>query len=856
MELRSTRRWIQRASAALAAIVAATAAAQDAPVFPPACDPVSIHGTLAKAGVRTPVDAAIAAWEEYLDRCERQGSEVIEAWVKTQQGASKQVGLRNAPSVEAERKRQDREARMLAEQTALRAALFARLAESVPPADREVIQAVAARDHLRMIIETLRGGSMMMAGPRVPADIGFFIRAERSQPSSDSAEQVRGRLVLAATGVEARTASYAAARKAMLVEVMKRAERADELGVGGKNSFQAHSEFLTRNAAQARAAAAEGRPSPLPERWDEPSFAALLEPDRSVILKGSPAWRQIVQAQLASYREILPRLTEAQRKLLREDWIPTMVGVTEPPKCLPQLSVGHRHRIGPYVAELLRVSSLDSIQRERVRAIGREWVRDDYAIIEAVFASYADDGVSKDPGPELEKRAKRALVAFAAIPGLESLAHDPPEFPTGNVDEPSAADDAEFEVDGRMNSSPEGKTPEEKLASKGLPPGYRADDEERFARLLRLTEGQRPVLHAVMADARGRWQAEVAPAVAAAMPSPRSEVRLDGWKQMLRDSEQRIEERPRIEAAWRTAAAVDAATFEALAAALGEQCDRAALTLLRAARAAQRLVNWENYYDPSVEIATTLLDAPLSDEGRARALAATVPAVDAWVAAREAVRQALAAVDVANRTQAQARIANPSVPSGLTSPTAQEDQGASDAHRRFEQLTEAIRPHEDALAALASSALQGEDRRRWDEIALTVREPDYYEDLRPFWRIVDTAIACAPPEQRAALREQIQPHLDRLSALNRRLGDLAVSGRSDRRPGYDNDSREVGTFVDWTMIRRAAITSARIEALLPPGCRPTKARDLGAFSLHGLLDDGSAPPDRATAATQPAPASN
>lgn len=387
-----------------------------------------------------------------------------------------------------------------------------------------------------------------------------------------------------------------------------------------------------------------------------------------------------------------------------------------------------------------------------------------------------------------------------------------------------------------------GAAPEEQDAAMGLPVGYPARDEERYATLLRLDEGQRTILATVFADARERWRSEVKPLTAQAQPTPRSEGMVADPQARAARQEQMAKDEAAREQVWRAAATVDAATFDALAAAMGERCDRNALALLRASRAASRGVAAPGWYDATVDIAGVLLSAPLSDAGRSRAFAAAAPALDGWLKARDEAR-------AATWSNSARRAGASGAPRGGP-PTF--DPKASEAYRKERGSVADVRAKEAEISALAAAALEASERVRLELHALHAREGSYYPDLSDLWSIRDAAVACAPESSRTALAAAMDAVIEPIATQARQRGDAVIASRgANLQPGFDTSAQFAADACRDALEKRLSLATARLELLLPEGCRPTTKEGWNKFPLHGLLGDSAPPSPPPSTSTPP-----
>lgn len=837
MPPRRTLRILARIAAIASLALASGASAGDPPDFPPIASPRLFHGYLSAAGVRPPAAQTLDAWQRYMDASDRQLQECLELWIRAGEppAGEPRTSLGRgeaAPSVALERERADREHRRLAEQLALRTQLRAQLAALVAPEDQPIIEAVGKLDELRMAREAVNGGTQGISFWQTVPDISGALPLASDAKGPARAAEVRRWYAQACTGIDARIAAYRAAREAILAEAMARAERADELGIGGSTQLKALSSFMKHQRALEEQAAARGEPPPPKEAYHQELWDKVTQPDLTLMKPGTAPWKRMIQSQLAAYRALLPDLAATQREKLLHAWVPELLGEAGELECLPRLSWSANGSVAPWVGEFVRVASLTKEQRDEVRRIGREWIRDDAKIMEDAFESAASSGSISDYQRKREQRAKQALRQFAAIPGLESLGKSPARLPGGSYLDPAPEDEAAFGRSPHAVAAAPGAAPEEQDAAMGLPVGYPARNEERYATLLRLDEGQRAILATVFADARERWRTEVQPLAAQAQPTPRSEGMVSDPQARAARQEQMAKDEAAREQAWRAAATVDAATFDALAAALGERCDRNALAMLRASRAASRRIAAPGWYDATVDIAGVLLSAPISDAGRSRAFAAAAPALEGWLSARELAR-------AATWRGTTRRSGSPSPPEG--GPRAF-DQKAVDAYRTQRDAVTDVRAKEAEIAALAAAALDAPERARIELHALHSREPFYYPELTDLWSIRDATVACAPESSRAALAAAMDAIIEPMATQARQRGDALIASRgANSQPGFDTSAQIAADACGDAFDIRRALATARLELLLPEGCRPTTKDGWSAYPLHGLLGD-SAPP--------------
>jgi len=507
---------------------------------PSAASLTYLLGVLARAGVRMPPEQAVAAGQAYIDEYEV-------ALLKAIKDAGPDSSARSDPDVPAAviaevPHKQELESRVFEVENRLRNQLFDALAAAVRPEDREIVEAERVHQ-ARQQADTRLQGQIWFNRFQSPDDIGGWMLAR--MPRSAAEPDFRHAVLVSGTNGEARVAALVADRKWLRAGELDWAKSADQ------------------HAAERRKGGFDPGPDALAPTTDEGI--------------------RLVQVQLDTFRLVLPQLTDAERTAIRTFWVRRMLGIHDPPRAMLRLTLGS-HQVGPYVTELVRGRDLGDNLRERVREIGRAWVKDVDAIIDRAMDRLVATGKLVDVAFERDARATKAREAFAKVKGLEWLGEPEDERPP-DPQPPLNVDIKEFGATFAVLSRVAPGDGKEEALAPGLAVGYSRRNELAFGDLLRLDETQRIVLATVLFDAREQWAAEVQPFVEAARPKDDNGVWRQPTTESLDSRSAAIEARGK---AWDAATPVDETTFDALETAFGERFDVGALTLVRASRVARR----------------------------------------------------------------------------------------------------------------------------------------------------------------------------------------------------------------------------------------------------------------------------
>ncbi len=756
------------------AAIAASAAAQ-VPI-PGSMSVGHVLSLLSRAGVRLGPEAFLAASEAYVDGFEEALAKAIK------EGGPPYLlfagGMGTIPSVAELKHLHELEARVFAAENGLRQRFFDAIAEAASPEDRTIIESLRTRIALIQAEQRMQG-DLSVSHYRCPDDLGAWLLARLDQSASE--EAFRHAALIAATNGDARFAALVAARAGILARQLAIAKDAEARRAGGNPP--------------------------------EPGEGDRLVHDVGDFTPGGADGTRLLAVQLDMYRQVRHDLTESEAAAIRTFWVPRMLGITSAPRFLPRLPVGS-HQIAPFVTEFNRCNGLDDASRERVREIGRAWIKDDDAIIDQAMDRLVSGGKLLDVTSDREARARKACDALAAIKGLEWLADPLPEWPPDPLPVVDA-DAKEFGQSLLTLGRPKPGDGEEESLAPGLPVGYSRRNELAFADLLQLDETQRVVLATVLVDARERWSKEVQPLIAEAAPE---DTRLAMGKMtaaILDARKARIEARVK---AWEAATALDEATFSALEAAFGEAFDVRALQLVQASRSAARASPPANRSETVGirDIASRILDTPVSPAGRRAAIAAAAPHLAAWVAA-------VVEAD-AERTRAMLENIEAQRPILDMQPTGERVRihRDSEEYRRLDASATALRGACNELAAGIEAAVlatvEGEDARRYRLSFASLRQPAVYYDLRPLWGAVDRAMACVAAEQRAAAEANVRPLLEAIEARVDRLGTIGSGLPPSGEWSDDDPLRDARMQLRWTAGLAVSLTAARIGGALPAAC--------------------------------------
>ena len=414
----------------LALLLAAAAHAQV--LLPKPVQLESLVRPLARAGVALPPERVIEIWmraSEAYEQC------VLQLLEDQRVSGATAADLGNRPIAgPAEQRRVDALSdRVFAAQEQLRGQLFDELAKAAAdPDDRRYIEQLAAIEAVAGAYDRLtEDHERIRSAPPLPYEIGKYLRSPRgsgSDAAAASRTQWRARAELAATHAAERCAAALEARKALMTFSRDQAAQAAAYGTSGKSPDQIYAE---RNAAISRViekAKAEGRTAISTAEFEA---ATANLPNPFAQFTGAPeAFDRFRRVQLDTYREIESRLSPEQRDYLIDYWFSSIAGIDSPPTNIGQLTTPRGYvRVNPWISELLRQPALDEPARERVRTLGRAWLKDDQAIRASALESMLRTGAVTDLQARRTERAARAKREIGAIPGLEFFAEEPVRWP-------------------------------------------------------------------------------------------------------------------------------------------------------------------------------------------------------------------------------------------------------------------------------------------------------------------------------------------------------------------------------------------------------------------------------------------
>ncbi len=478
--------------AGLLALAAPAARADNAAVLPPLCDPATVLRPLVAAGVRFDRETVCAAWEEYLRGAERLHAESIEEWMKLNRPEEERPFMGIVRGAAEQRKREERETRMIDAHAAMRTALFAKLAEATAPANRELVEAALAVQRVRDALWSITGAAQGRVGERRMPDIGIFLLEYRFLSAPLTPEDARRCLLAAATEADARVDASTAARKAIRAAEMEEAKGADQEGIGGMTELEGFRIVSAKWDEQAAAARAANQPPP--PRPDDQRVNVRFKGCIGAAGPETPVGARIDAVQRHAVQTLLPELPDAERARVRDRWIRGFMNIDSTIPGTPMLPGGYGYRgAGPVIVNILRAQGLDDAAKTRVRAIGRAWIHDDQAIVERALQAFTDEGPLPNAMAEREARARQAMKELTSIRGLELLGGERPTLPALAPADEVAPDLAEFGEEMRRTAESAGATMQGRIEFFGVTFGY-AKELQRLTRLLRLTEAQQQVL--------------------------------------------------------------------------------------------------------------------------------------------------------------------------------------------------------------------------------------------------------------------------------------------------------------------------------------------------------------------------
>ncbi len=775
-------------AAAVACAAATVAASHDLP-HPPPFFPTSILGALARAEALPEPQEALRLMQETLERRLALFQEVDASYRgifdEAGYGIDAAVGPNTLARIHA-----------LADHGANRAAdllseLHARIASALPPEKAPEVEACRRLTLLWLARSRLDPGELAGADVRdLPADLSYPVLAMGGGNGADP--EVRAHcVILAAMGAEARIAALEEGRRHLL----------------------RHEESL---AAKVRAHGGEGGPDLRP-------FAASFPTG-----PGTPVWAGLVEAQLASWRELEPLLSPADRAVFERGWIPAMVGASVDPRGFP--SPWGCFGLPSMIQMVLAQPTLAEADREQARVLCRAWLEDDRAIITEGFRRLVETGREVDVSAARAARAQATRAALQRIPGLEWM--------TG-VDAPfveyvplQAGDVQEF-GDHLAQAVARSRDPSASGAGERLPPMPSRQDGAVIARIVGAGPAELPVLTALVEDWHQAWRESVAPALAGAVqPAPPSALMLERDRHVWQAAREAAE--TRAEELWAASRALDDALADDVQIALSDRLPPGAADLLRAwlhgradaIRALRGVAPAEPGSGPPPDMAVALVDARLSDGGQQAARAGLAFFLPAWNELRRRIDTATDAI----RTEPN--------PSRSRAERAALVAQASDLAAQMEAaVTQAV-------------AEDPGDRARWAVSAAATRAPRAGVDPRPLLAAVAASRECLPAEARDAFSTAAEPIL--IHVFERCAATLKAPALTDPLPADPERHRALSALQRARRISTSvalnaelAVAGARVALLLPAECRPLfdDDRALGLLRVLGAQTrlPGSAP---------------
>lgn len=737
---------------------------------------------LAAAELRIPLDTSLPAMRAYLDAYEaaliRFDDELTHLNFRAQD--MNDGPIRGKDEV---RRLHDCDGRAFAIDNSLRASFYAALSAGVSEEHKPVVDSCMNQMAVMQNRQRMQG-SYAMQRYRTPDDFSGWLGSRARDKTLSEADR-RSLVLLCGEGAVQRAESFRAAQEFLQGQELKHAEEADKLGITGRENLDYETRQRLRN-----------------------------EPDSTA--PGTDAWKRMVAAQLASFRAIQAKLTEADRARLRAYWVPRVMNIQGPPRGIPRASMSFgESSVADFIRQLLQIPTLNDETCERVRAIGRAWMSDDSAIIDRAFTKLCDTGESVSIEREREERAAKAAKEIAALPGLEWFGSQP--WPKFEPMPQTPADEKEFGKTPRFSMfGGDRELDDDKQADRvGLPSCLSPTQAEEFATALELAEDERVILLTVFSDARERWIQEIRPLARQAYPSERFPSGVMEAGQMEAWYAQRRSQLERREEVWKAANAFEDSVFESVKGAMGAKCNVAALDALRASRRSRRLdADEKNFYERSstvarpMDMAGVLIDGTLTGSAQDAALKAAQAHWPAW----------LAALDSAVSAAQEFRLAELELRKIESQPRTEDDPASRDAVERLRtdaaSKREALVAASDVVNAAIAEAIPAESRDRWAYTVDALRHPAVYRDLRPLWRAADQAVACLTPEQRTATKQLVDKLVAEVMARQRRLGKRIIDNKLE-----DERAQVIRGYLDACN----GLAFVELAAIVPDNCRPRMA---------------------------------
>ncbi|MDZ4831447.1 MAG: hypothetical protein SGJ09_14770 [Phycisphaerae bacterium] len=244
----------------------------------------------------------------------------------------------------------------------------------------------------------------------------------------------------------------------------------------------------------------------------------------------------------------------------------------------------------------------------------------------------------------------------------------------------------------------------------------------------------------------------------------------------------------------------------------------------------------------AVDVASRILDTPVSAKGRAAAIAAAAPLVVPWMAAIRA-----AAVQRMRAQLEDVAAQRPIVDGELLRRgdnvrlrmTSEEFVRADEAARAMlSECNRAAEAIESAVLAATAEELAGasEDVLRYRLSFACIRRPDLCHDLRPLWTESDRSIECVPADRRGAVRAAAMPILEELEARVERLRLFGAAMLGPDRTQGDDPLTDARMQLRSTTSVAAAIAAARLDSVFPQECWDRSSVTEKSFALRATLE--------------------
>lgn len=674
-------------------------------------------------------------------------------------------------------------------QRELLSTFHARIAAALPPEKAPLVEACRLLACLDAARDRWIGGVYQFGRRMAPDDIsGSLLRVGPGE--RESTEAATRRLLLAATGAQARIDAFDQAQRLEAARALARAELVQREGVEGRTLTD-----LLDHVVRA------GTGSDAPEEQRMLEDVLRKSP---MTTPGNDAWNLLVRAQLASYREIEPLLTDADGAALAARWKTRLRGDRSETRGPPGVPFSGDSRVCAQI--FLATAALSEADREKARQICRRWLKEERAAVDRAFESLLADTTAPESGGSRSRVAKAAWAELSALPGLDWImrpATDAASIPP--LQPLSAEDAAEFGNQVADLAADLAEAPTRKARNYGAPVAPSREDMARVMALLHPSQEDAALVAALLGDYRERWERELGPRCAEVTPPPFA----GGAPMPLpADEAARLDRERRLRRAelWRIAGDFDASLLDGLRASLGDRLTPGSIELLKATLAGRRLaVEVQDPIEPArplvvVNAPGVLADACLTPEGMGQALASASPQLAQW---NQALVAMFDAVDAARKAGPGERAALERV------------AAAADALERL---------GEELFAAVSASlAARPSDLLRWTLVSTAEDRSGKRVDPRPLLRALSVSVACVPPEARPAYMAALEPALQAacgqlLASLEAPVFQTQTSTRQ-RQGGEPRSRPSRREAVIGPAKSLLVLTGVRACLLLPEECR-------------------------------------